>query len=166
MDGTPSSVLALGFGSFGSVNLLPTLGFGTVSSPVVSVIANTFGKVTIDRGYISLDEPNAIWWRGLYNSLASGGAGDYVNDATISWIFRLANTDGSYNASGAQPSNSSGSMTYKANSNGDYYGTTPYNAAFTRGSTYWLVATALNSGGAVIGVRKVPYVAGDHGSAK
>lgn len=117
-------------------------------------------------GYLSLDEPNAVWWRGLYDSLANGGEGGYVNTATISWIFRAANADGSYNSAGSQPNNSSGSMTYKTASNGDYYGAIPYNAAFTRGSTYWIVATALNSSSAVIGVRKVPHVAGDHGSAK
>jgi hypothetical protein len=117
-------------------------------------------------GAITLDEPNAIWWRGLWDSLASGGAGGYVNDGSISWVFRAANADGSYNSAGSQPSNSGGSMTYQTGSNGNYYGAVPYNAAFTRGSTYWLVATALNSSGAVIGVRKVPYVAGDHGSTK
>ncbi len=117
-------------------------------------------------GTLTIDEPNAVWWRGLFDTLANSTAGAYVNDASISWIFKAANADGSYNSAGSQPSNSGGSMTYKADSNGEYYGTVPYNAAFTRGSTYWLVATALNSSSAVVGVRKVPYVAGDHGSTK
>ena len=44
MDGSPSSVISLGFGSWGSIGLVVTLGYGIgVSSPVTLV--GTWSKI-------------------------------------------------------------------------------------------------------------------------
>lgn len=50
MDGSPSSVLSLGYGSWGSVGLVVTLGFGisTVSDPVAQ---NPFLPVMRDSNW-------------------------------------------------------------------------------------------------------------------
>ena len=119
--------------------------------------ADTLGRLT-------LDEPNGVWLRGLYDKLASSGAGGYVNNATGSWVIRAAAADGSYDAAGALVSNGGGTFTYKTGSSGDYYGTIAANAALTAGNTYYIVATMLDSGGNTICVRKAKYVAGNHGS--
>lgn len=116
-------------------------------------------------GNVYIDEDNAIWLRGLYDQLADSGAGGYVNDATVTWVFRAASADGSYNAAGALVSNAGGTMTYKTGSNGEYYGTIEDNAAFTAGTAYWCVVT-ITASGDVIGSRKIPYTPQLHGSTK
>lgn len=120
-------------------------------------------------GTLTIGEPNLVRWRGLYDKLNKR----YVNTASITWIFRAANADGSFNAAGALVSNAGGTMALDTgndgvtpSSTGDYVGTVAYNAAFTDGSTYYEVATALDSNSNTIGSRKVKYVAGQHGSTK
>ena len=115
-------------------------------------------------GRLMIDEPNGVWLRGLYDKLANSGAGDWVNNATGSWVIRAAAADGSYDANGALVSNGGGSFTYQTGSSGNYYGTIAANAALTAGNTYYVVATILDSDGNTICVRKVKYVAGHHGS--
>lgn len=116
-------------------------------------------------GNLYVGEDNAIWLRGLYDQLANSGLGDYINDATITWVFRAAAADGSFSAAGALISNAGGTMTYLADSNGDYYGTIEEDAAFTAGTPCWCVATITVTGD-VIGSRKVKYVPQLHGSTK
>lgn len=116
-------------------------------------------------GNLYVGEDNAIWLRGLFDQLANSGQGGYVNDATITWVFRAASADGSFNASGSLVANAGGTMTYLADSNGDYYGTIEDDAAFTAGTKYWCVVTITVSGD-VIGSRKIPYTPQLHGSTK
>jgi hypothetical protein len=118
-------------------------------------------------GTVYIGEDNLIRWRGLYDKKQRR----YVNDATIVWIFRAANADGSYNAAGAPVSNAGGTMDLDTQNNGDdsetgdYVGVIEDDAAFTEGATYWAIVTATASGDR-IGSRKVKYVAAQHGSTK
>ncbi|MGH8743380.1 MAG: hypothetical protein ACREUY_03790 [Burkholderiales bacterium] len=119
-------------------------------------------------GNVYIGEDNLIRWRGLYDKKTKA----YVNDATITWVFRAASVDGSYNASGALVSAAAGTMELDtqndgatASVTGDYVGVIEDDAAFTESATYWAVVTATASGDR-IGSRKVKYVAGQHGGTR
>lgn len=47
---SPSTVVSLGYGSFGSINLLPTLGFGQGEAPEAGIPSVPAVGVTINRG--------------------------------------------------------------------------------------------------------------------
>lgn len=115
--------------------------------------ADTLGRLTTD-------EPDVVRLNGLYDKISQA----FINDATGEWVIREADASGNYDAAGALVSNGAGSFAYDAGSSGNYYGTIAANAALTAGSTYYVVATMLDSDGNTICVRKVKYVAGHHGS--
>lgn len=116
-------------------------------------------------GNLYVGEDNAIWVRGLFDQLANSGQGAYVNNATITGVFRAAAADGSFNASGALVTNGNFTLTYLADSDGDYYGTIEDGAEFTAGTKYWCIVTITVTGD-VIGSRKIPYTPQLHGSTK
>lgn len=117
-----------------------------------------------------IGEDGLITWDGLFDRYAMKAAGrsvpsaaDFINDATVTWVFRAAAADGSFDAAGALVSNAGGTMAYVTGSNGCYIGTIEDNAAFTNGATYWAIASFTATGDKV-GERKIRYVAGYHGS--
>ncbi len=117
-------------------------------------------------GNVYIGEDNLIRWRGLYDKKSKR----YVNDGTLTWVFRAANADGSYNANGALVANAGGTMELDTQNDGttpsvtgDYVGVIEDDAAWTDGAAYWAIVTATASGDR-IGSRKVKYVAGQHGS--
>ena len=73
--------------------------------------------------YLSTD--NAVWVRGLTDAVTGG----YVNDATITG--NLYNENDEIVANGADIS-----LSYVADSDGDYLGHIPDNAAMTEGERY------------------------------
>lgn len=117
-----------------------------------------------------LGEDGLIEWDGLYDAYAMRLAGrdtpsdaDFINDATVVWVFRAAAANGDYDAAGALVTNGGGTMTYVPSSRGNYIGTIEDDAAFTLGATYYAIASFTASGDRV-GSRKIKYVAGLHGS--
>jgi hypothetical protein len=117
-------------------------------------------------GNVYIGEDNLIRWRGLYDKKTKS----YVNDATLTWVFRAANSDGSYSATGTLVTSGGGTMELDTQNDGstpsvtgDYIGVIEDDAAFTLGATYWAIVTATASGDR-IGSRKVQYVAANHGS--
>ena len=79
-----------------------------------------------------IDNTNNVWIDGLQNDISKA----FVNNATCTIVEIL-------DASGAQVSGTANiSMTYKATSDGDYYGALPYTVSLTEGAWYTVRARA------------------------
>lgn len=73
-----------------------------------------------------IDNTNNVWIDGLSNDVT----GAFINNATCV-IVEVLDADGNQVSGTANIS-----MTYKAASNGDYYGALPYTVALTEGAFY------------------------------